>query len=72
MGHAVLLTLVCMVFEIVLVVGPPVARAASMADAEAMLRAELAHAKPAQAVAAVAKATGLDRKALYQLALSLK
>ena len=58
--------------EIVLVVGPPVARAASMADAEAMLRAELAHAKQAQAVAAVAKATGLDRKALYQLALSLK
>ena len=58
--------------EIVLVVGPPVAREASMADAEAMLRAELAHAKPAQAVAAVAKATGLDRKALYQLALSLK
>ncbi|HZU64270.1 MAG TPA: 16S rRNA (cytidine(1402)-2'-O)-methyltransferase [Novosphingobium sp.] len=58
--------------EIVLVVGPPVARAASMADAEALLRAELAHAKPSQAAAAVARATGLDRKALYQLALDLK
>jgi len=58
--------------EIVLLIGPPIATAATMEDAEAMLRAELAHAKPAQAVAAVAKATGLDRKALYALALTLK
>ena len=58
--------------EIVLVIGPPVAVAASMEDAEAMLRAELAHAKPSQAAAAVARATGLDRKALYTMALSLK
>lgn len=58
--------------EIVLMVGPPVAAQASMADAEALLRAELAGAKPSQAAAAVARATGLDRKALYALALSLK
>lgn len=58
--------------EIVLMVGPPVARQASMADAEAMLRAELVHAKASQAAAAVAKATGLDRKELYALAMTLK
>ncbi|NBC36288.1 16S rRNA (cytidine(1402)-2'-O)-methyltransferase [Novosphingobium sp. FSY-8] len=58
--------------EIVLMVGPPVAQVATMDDAEAMLRAELTHAKASQAAAAVAKATGLDRKALYALALSLK
>lgn len=58
--------------EIVLMVGPPVAKQASMEDAEAMLRAELVHAKASQAAAAVAKATGLDRKELYALALTLK
>lgn len=58
--------------EIVLLVGPPVAQAASMEDAERLLRAELRDAKPSQAAAAVAKATGLDRKALYALALTLK
>lgn len=58
--------------EIVLVVGPAPAVEASLDDAEALLRAELAHAKPSQAAAAVAKRTGLDRKALYALALSLK
>lgn len=58
--------------EIVLLVGPPPAQATDAADAEAMLRAELAHAKPSQAAAAVAKRTGLDRKALYALALELK
>ena len=46
--------------------------AVTLADAEAMLRAELAHAKASQAAGTVAKATGLDRKALYALALSLK
>jgi 16S rRNA (cytidine1402-2'-O)-methyltransferase len=55
--------------EIVLLVGPPVAQAASMEDAERLLRAELRDAKPSQAAAAVAKATGLDRKALYALTL---
>ena len=58
--------------EIVLLVGPPVAVQVGMEEAEDMLRAELAHAKPSQAAAAVAKATGLDRKALYALALQLK
>jgi 16S rRNA (cytidine1402-2'-O)-methyltransferase len=58
--------------EIVLMVGPPgeVDRAAVHVDA--LLRAELAHAKASQAAAAVAKATGLDRKALYARALELK
>ncbi|HWU03059.1 MAG TPA: 16S rRNA (cytidine(1402)-2'-O)-methyltransferase [Novosphingobium sp.] len=58
--------------EIVLMVGPPVARQASMADAEPLLRAELVHSKTSQAAAAVAKATGLDRKALYELAMQIK
>lgn len=58
--------------EIVLLVGPPIERAADAADAEAMLRAELAHAKPSQAAAVVAKRTGLDRKVLYALAMDLK
>jgi len=58
--------------EIVLMVGPPVAKTVSMEDAEKLLRAELRDAKPSQAAAAVAKATGLDRKSLYALALTLK
>ncbi len=58
--------------EIVLMVGPAPVVEASMQDAETLLRAELTHAKPSHAAAAVAKATGLDRKALYALALTLK
>lgn len=58
--------------EIVLLIGPPVAKQATMDDAETMLRAELQHAKTSQAAAAVAKATGLDRKELYALAMRLK
>lgn len=58
--------------EIVLVIAPPHRRTASLADAEALLREELARAKPAQAAASVAKRTGLDRKALYALALEMK
>jgi len=58
--------------EIVLMVGPPLPRETSMADAETLLRAELLNAKPSQAAGAVAKATGLDRKALYALAMTLK
>ena len=58
--------------EIVLLVGPPVAAAPETIDADAMLRAELAHAKPSQAAASVARATGLDRKALYARAMELK
>ena len=58
--------------EIVLLVGPPVAPRASAEDADELLRAELAGAKPSQAAARVAKRTGLDRKALYARALELK
>ena len=57
--------------EIVLLVGPPVEGGGEV-DADALLRAELAYAKPSQAAAAVAKSTGLDRKALYARALELK
>jgi 16S rRNA (cytidine1402-2'-O)-methyltransferase len=57
--------------EIVLLVAPP-GEAEVEFDIDAMLRAELAHAKPSQAAAAVAKASGQDRKALYARALELK
>jgi 16S rRNA (cytidine1402-2'-O)-methyltransferase len=58
--------------EIVLLVGPPVTSPADALDADALLREELANAKPSQAAAKVAKLTGLDRKALYARALELK
>ncbi|RPF70299.1 16S rRNA (cytidine(1402)-2'-O)-methyltransferase [Aurantiacibacter spongiae] len=58
--------------EIVLLVGPPPAVEASAADGDAMLRERLADEKPSRAAAQVAKATGLDRKALYARALELK
>ena len=58
--------------EIVLLVGPPVERAASEVDVDALLRAALETEKASQAAAQVAKATGLDRKALYARALELK
>lgn len=58
--------------EIVLLVGPPGESKASAADAEALLRSALTTLKPSQAAAEVARATGLDRKALYAQALLLK
>lgn len=58
--------------EIVLLVAPPGEGPAGEVDADALLRAELAGAKPSQAAAAVARATGLDRKLLYARALELK
>ncbi|MDE2302116.1 MAG: 16S rRNA (cytidine(1402)-2'-O)-methyltransferase [Sphingomonadales bacterium] len=58
--------------EIVLLVGPPADLRASAEDADALLRAALATGSPSQAAAAVAKATGLDRRALYARALALK
>jgi 16S rRNA (cytidine1402-2'-O)-methyltransferase len=58
--------------EIVLLVGPPVEQVTSAADADALLRAALASEKPSQAAAQVARATGLDRKALYARALELR
>jgi 16S rRNA (cytidine1402-2'-O)-methyltransferase len=41
-------------------------------DVDALLRAALESEKPSQAAGRVAKATGLDRKALYARALELK
>ncbi|MDE8654065.1 16S rRNA (cytidine(1402)-2'-O)-methyltransferase [Novosphingobium album (ex Liu et al. 2023)] len=58
--------------EIVLLIGPPVAEPPGAIDADALLRAALALHKPSQAAAQVARATGLDRKALYERALELK
>ena len=58
--------------EIVLVIGPPGAVETDPADAEALLVAALQNLKPSQAAAEVARATGLDRKALYARALELK
>jgi len=58
--------------EIVLVIGPPGDAGPEDLDIDALLRAELATQKPSQAAARLAKAHGLDRKALYARALELK
>lgn len=58
--------------EIVLLIAPPGEEQVDAADADALLRAALLTEKPSQAAAQVAKATGLDRKALYARALELK
>ena len=58
--------------EIVLVVAPPLAAEAEHFDIDALLRAALVHDKPSQSAGQVAKATGMDRKALYARALELK
>lgn len=61
--------------EIVLLVAPPGDEARATldeVDIDALLRAELALAKPSQAAGKVAKATGLDRKELYARAMELK
>lgn len=59
--------------EIVVMVGPGAGKAAiSAAEADEMLRTELATSKPSQAAAKVARLTGLDRKTLYARALELK
>jgi 16S rRNA (cytidine1402-2'-O)-methyltransferase len=58
--------------EIVLLVGPPSAAAPDAGQAEAMLRELLATEKPSQAAGMVAKATGLDRKDLYALAMQMR
>jgi len=58
--------------EIVLLISPPAEQATSASDADALLREALATEKPSQAAAQVAKATGLDRKALYARALELR
>jgi 16S rRNA (cytidine1402-2'-O)-methyltransferase len=58
--------------EIVLLVGPPGEQTTGEIDVDALLRAALEVEKPSQAAGQVAKATGLDRKALYARALELK
>ncbi len=58
--------------EIVLMIGPPVEEAAGQVDSDALLRAALGAMSPAKAAGAVAKATGLDRAALYARAVELK
>jgi 16S rRNA (cytidine1402-2'-O)-methyltransferase len=57
--------------EIVLLVGPP-GETGSSGDPDALLREALRTLKPSQAASQVAKATGLDRKALYTRAMELK
>lgn len=59
--------------EIVLLVAPPLAQKAPADDViEAELRAALAEMSTSQAAGKVAKAHGLDRKALYALAMTFK
>jgi 16S rRNA (cytidine1402-2'-O)-methyltransferase len=58
--------------EIALLVAPPREPQVQDFDLDALLRAELVNSKPSQAAAAVAKATGADRKQLYARALELK
>jgi 16S rRNA (cytidine1402-2'-O)-methyltransferase len=58
--------------EIVLLIGPPGKTEASAEDADTLLREALGRLKPSHAAAEVAKATGLDRKALYARAIELR
>ncbi|PKP93340.1 MAG: 16S rRNA (cytidine(1402)-2'-O)-methyltransferase [Alphaproteobacteria bacterium HGW-Alphaproteobacteria-14] len=58
--------------EIVLLIGPPAEAETPVADPDALLRSALADAGPGKAAGIVAKATGLDRAALYARALELK
>ena len=58
--------------EIVVMIGPPGEVKASAADADGLLAAALQTMKASQAAAEVARATGLDRKALYARALELR
>ena len=60
--------------EIVLLVGPPQAEPAALdaAAIDALLIVALKTAKPSRAAADVARAHGLDRKALYSRALELR
>lgn len=58
--------------EIVLLVGPALDHGNEEVDADALLRAALAEAKPSQAAAQVARATGMDRRELYARAMELQ
>ena len=58
--------------EIVIIIGPPLDCAtASEADGDAALVEALTRLSPAKAASEVAKATGLDRRTLYDRALAL-
>ena len=58
--------------EIVLLPGPPAPEEAEPIDADALLQEALLTMKPSQAAAAVAKASGMDRKQLYARAMELR
>jgi len=58
--------------EIVLLIGPPGEAQFAEVDSDVLLLEALRTEKASQAAAQVAKATGLDRKALYARALELK
>ena len=58
--------------EIVVLVGPGAARAASAEDADAALAEALTRGGPAEAAAEVSRALGLPRRDLYRRALELK
>lgn len=58
--------------EIVVLVGPGVAEAASAADADLALAEALTRLAPGEAASEVAKALGLNRRDLYRRALTLK
>ena len=58
--------------ELVIVIAPGEAAAATAADAETALAEALARLGPAKAASEVAKALGLDRRTLYQRALAMK
>ena len=55
-----------------LLVGPPAQEEAEPVDADALLQEALLTMKPSQAAAAVAKASGMDRKLLYARAMELR
>lgn len=57
--------------EIVLVVAPPAAQSAEVADLDALLRSALARLSVKEAVAEVATVTGRPRREVYQRALTL-
>lgn len=58
--------------EIVLLVSPPSEAVASAGDPAALLAEALKTLKPSQAAAEVARATGLERKDLYAMALAMR
>lgn len=58
--------------EIVLIIGPAPAVIIGEQDADELLREALLTEKPSQAASKIAKATGLDRKALYARAMELR